>query len=243
MIIKTDKVLSGGYNYKVRLTDRDDGQNIPKNMDIASIKLHNVNLNIIDKVSIDIGGMEILSFVGDEINNIVLPDEGILSSKCIYHTIDIIFHFNKKYIDDNSTFVWEDEYVEEEIETDEIVCVRNPETGDVYHTNVIKLVKKQTGKKIKIITKPVTIEIPDIELTFKPEFKTSETWIVTPIYQKILVDPKKWKTVEQLSKYQANTIDDEMTIEENFENGEPFHVKIRNELKYCNNLAGLAYAF
>lgn len=231
--------------YRVSLTERKDGMAIPRNMEISKIKFNNLNLEIVDKISIYIGGSEILSFEGNEMNNIILPDEGILLSKCIYHCVDMYFHFNKNYIKSKSKIVLEDEYETEEVETDEYVNVRNPETGEIYLTNIIKLIKKSTGRKIEVSVLDPYIEIPEIEVTLIPEFESSEQIIESIIWQKYLVTPEydTWEYVKSLIDRFELKMEDGKSVEETYKLGKPFYGKIKNKLKYIGQMAGLTYGF
>ena len=231
--------------YRVSLTERKDGMAIPRNMEISKIKFNNLNLEIVDKISIYIGGSEILSFEGNEMNNIILPEEGILLSKCIYHCVDMYFHFNKQYIKNKSKIVLEDEYETEEVETDEYVNVRNPETGEIYSTNIIKLIKRPTGKKIEVSIADPYVEIPEIEVTLMPEFESNEQIIESIIWQKYLVTPEydTWEYVKSLIDRFELKMEDGKSIEEYYKVGKPFYAKIKNKLKYIGQMAGLAYGF
>lgn len=244
-IIRLGKQEINHNPFRVSLTERRDGQALPRNMEIEKIKLHNVNLEILDEVSIHIGGTKILSFEGNEMNNIVLPEEGILLSKCVYHCVDIYFHFNKQFLKNNTKIVLEDEYETEEVETEEYVCVRNPETNEVYSTNVIKLIKKPTGRKVEVSVRDPTVGIPDIEVTLKPENESAEKIIESIIWQKYLVTPEydTWEYIKSLvDRFELN-MEDGKTVEEYYKRGKPFYAKIKNRLKYIAQMAGLAYGF
>jgi hypothetical protein len=245
VFIKTGKEEINHNPFRVNLADRRDGQSLNRAMDIASIKLHNVNLDIIDEVSIYIGGSKILSFEGKEINNIVLPNEGILLSKCMYHNVDIFINFNKSYIRDNSEVVIENEYETEEVKTDRIVYVKNPETGKVYPTSEFELIRKPTGRNIEVVRSYPTLEIPDVEIGLKPAFESIDKWIITPVWQKYLVTPDvdTWEFIKSLiDRFQLKT-NTEVSVEELYKRGKPFYGKIRNEIKYISGMAGLAYGF
>jgi hypothetical protein len=231
--------------FRISLTERKDGQELPRNMEISGIKLHNVNLELLDSVSIYIGGSEILSFEGNEMNNIILPEDGILLSKCIYHCVDIYFHFNKQYIKNKSKIVLEDEYETEEVETDEYVYVRNPETGEIYSTNVIKLIKKPTGRKIEVSVSDPVIKIPEIEITLKPIFESSDQLIESIIWQKYLITPEydTWEYIKSMIDRFELQMPDGSSVEEYYKKGKPFYSKIKNKLKYIGQMAGLAYGF
>lgn len=231
--------------FRVSLTERRDGQALPRNMDIASIKLNNVDLEMLDEVSIYIGGTKVLSFEGNEMNNIVLPEEGILLSKCIYHCVDMYFHFNKQFLKNNSKTILEDEYETEEVETEDMVTVRHPETNEVFYTNIIKCEKKPTGRKMEVIISHPNIEIPDIEVTLKPEFESTEKWIESIIWQKYLVTPEydTWEYIRSLVDRFELKMTDQKSVEEYYKEGKPFYAKIKNIIKYSGQMAGLLYSF
>jgi hypothetical protein len=231
--------------FRVSLTERRDGQALPRNMEIVSIKLSNVKLEMFDEVSIHIGGTKVLSFEGNEINNIILPDEGILLSKCIYHCVDIYLHFNKHYIKNKSKIILEDEYEIEEVETDEYVYVRNQESGELYSTNVIKLIKKPTGRKIEATVSDPVVVIPDIEFTLKPMFESSESLIESVIWQKYLINPEydNWEYIKSMIDRFELQMSDGSSVEEYYKKAKPFYAKIKNKLKYIGQMAGLAYGF
>jgi hypothetical protein len=174
-------------------------------MDISSVKLLNFDNSkyIIEKVTIIIGGSEMLRYRGEEINNMVLPEEGILLSRLPYHNVDIHFEFNPQYIRDNSTYVEVDEYVEEIIESDELVEFRNPETNEIYSGYKIERVRKPTGKKVKELVSRPYLKFPDIEFELKPKVEELDR-IETPFWQKLLITPKDtpWEYVQnQIDKY------------------------------------------
>ena len=56
VFIKTGKEEINHNPFRVNLADRRDGQSLNRAMDIASIKLHNVNLDIIDEVRLSTNG-------------------------------------------------------------------------------------------------------------------------------------------------------------------------------------------
>ena len=244
-IIKLGRQEVSHSPFRVSLTDRRDGQSLSRNNEISSIKIHNANLNMIDKVSINIGGTEILSFEENEINNIVLPEDGILLSKCIFHTVDIYFHFNKHFLRNNSRFKIEDEYETKEIETDEVVCVKHPETGELYYTNVIKIIKNPTGRNIEVSVSDPIVEIPDIEVTLKAQFESREEIIESVIWQKYLVTPEydTWEYVKSLVDRFELKMEDGKSVEEYYKRDKPFYAKIKNKLKYIGQMAGLMYGF
>lgn len=245
LMIKTGKQEINHNPFRISLVDRRDGQGATREMELASIKLHNINLDIIDEVSINIGGTKILSFESSEMNNIVLPNEGIYLSKCKYHNVDLYIHYNKKYIRDNSEVVIENEYETEEVKTDRIVYVKNPETGEVYPTNEFELIKKPTGRKKEVFESYPILEIPDIELIMKPMIESSEQIISVPIWQKYLVTPEidTWGCIKSfVDRFQLKT-DTTVPVEELYKRGKPFYAKIRNELRYVGGMAGLAYGF
>lgn len=245
LVIKTGKQEINHTPFRVSLVDRRDGQGATRKMELALIKLHNVNLDIIDEVSINIGGTKIFSFESSEIHNIVLPTEGIYLSKCKYHNVDLYIHYNKKYIRDNSKIILEDEFEIEEKETNKIVYVRNPETGKVYPTNEFELIKKPTDGNKEVFESYPILEIPDIELIMKPMIESSEQIINIPIWQKYLVTPEidTWEFIKSLvDRFQLKT-DTIMSVEELYKKGKPFYTKIRNELRYVGDMAGLAYGF
>jgi hypothetical protein len=231
--------------YRVRLTEGEYAKEFPKNMDISSIKLLNFdNSNFcIEKISIIIGGSEMLRYRGEEINNMVLPEEGILLSRLPYHQVDINFEFNSQFIRDNSTYVDADEYVEEITESDELVEFRNPDTDEIYSGYKITRVRKPTESKIKRCIGNPRIKFPDIEFGIKAGVEGPER-IETPFWQKVLITPKDtpWEYVQnQIDKYELHTED--KTVLEYYQTGKPFYAKIKNTIVYIAGMGGLKYGF
>jgi hypothetical protein len=245
VVLKVGELELDHNPYRVRLTEGEYARELPKNMDISSIKLLNFdNSNYaIEKISIIIGGTEMLSYRGEEINNMILPEAGILFSRLPYHNVDINFEFNPQFIRDNSTYIDADKYVEETTESDELVEFKNPETDEICSGYKITRVRKPTGSKIKRCIGNPQFKFPDIEFEFKEAVEAPEI-IDTPFWQKLLITPKDtpWEYVQnQINKYELHTED--KTVLEYYQIGKPFYAKIKNSIIYCAGMGGIKYGF
>jgi hypothetical protein len=219
--------------HKVCLTSGLYSENIPDQMDISAIQINNPNLDIIDKVAIYYGSTKLMSFEGDDINNITLPEDGLLLSKTLCDDIFIVFYFNKNYIRKNTIYTLKDEYKTDECDTDQSVMVRHPETGLVICTCIVEKNKVPTGNKISIPSVFPTILIPDITLTLSPE-KDIGFNHVTPYWEKRRIDPS-YDPIDSVKIYENNntlrTLD-LMTIDEYYATNMPFVVKVLNKIEY-----------
>ena len=212
--------------------------------DISEIKLINPEKHEIDKIIISIGGQDILEYEGDEINNIVLPEGGLLVSKTLYLTCNIKIYFNEDYIKSKCIYRMEDEYETIVEEGTELLQFRDADTDEIREGYLHASRRERTGKKLRVLLSYPHIELPIIECTLVPATEATGR-IVTPFWDNIRIDPanNSLDNVQHLiNKYEMHMIDGSSLIEEYYKM-KPFIAKIKNGIQYMGNAAGKTHAF
>jgi hypothetical protein len=229
--------------YKVCLNNNGLLQCVDADYDISGIKIINPEKHIIDKITINIGCKPTLIYEGDEINNIILPEGGILFSKALHTNIAIYIHFNKKYVKSKCDKMIVYKYREIEEETDKLVRLRDPDTNQIHSGYLIAKRKERLDEKEEIIGPDAPLKLPHIEFTVSLCKKKSENRILTPFWHKCYIDP----TIES-EEYINNLIidrglytDDPGQLQECLSEKKPFIGKVRNSLVYISNICGTLY--
>jgi hypothetical protein len=220
---------------------------IPINYDITGIKLSDVNENI-QEIYIMIGGQVVLRYAKKDFDNIVLPDGGLLLSKCVYHTTYIVVKYDKKYIEANTQYEVREEEIEEDIVEDEEVTFLGAD-GEYHTGRRVYRVKRSTGKKISTAVGYNLINTPTIELAVQESIVQQEshkTPIMTPFWVKIVINPVVCDEKEfEYLKTKYNFVPDDTTIDidTEYKNNCIITGKVRNNIVYNWSMASLETTF
>jgi hypothetical protein len=228
-----------------------DGDKLPKNMDIQSIKLlnmDNLDYNAIDKITIQIGAFNVLTYTGDEIKNMVLSEDGLLVSRVPYLKIRINFEINKQFIEDKYGYHFVDEYITKKNKSKRKFNFEDVDTGEISVGRIVKTKLVPTGRKVKELKVPHPLyKLPDIEFGMKPAMSIKNNryeYIETPIWDRYLVNPKN-EPLKDLD-YRINKLElhaeDGKPILEHYVEGTPFYVKCKNYIVYNKGLCGTKYS-
>jgi hypothetical protein len=212
--------------------------------DVSEIKLINHELHKIDKIVISIGGEHILLYEGDEINNIKLPEGGLLISKACYLNFHIIVYFNEEYIRSKCEYGLRDEYRTVVEEGNTLLQFRDADTDEIRKGYLYTRRQERTGRKIDTLLSYPTIEMPSFECTLLRR-KIDNASVTTPYWEKITIDPLKTSVndiANLVDKFELQT-DNNVSIMEQYNKGDTFVAKIKNQIKYVGNMAGKLYTF
>jgi hypothetical protein len=212
--------------------------------DISEIKLINPENHVIDKIAIWIGGENILEYEGDEIDNIILPEGGLLVSKASYLTFNIKIFFNEEYIRSKCSYAMEDEYETIIEEGTELLQFKDAETDEVREGYLYSSRRERTGKKVRTLLSYPCIDLPIIECILVTA-RDSSGRIITPFWDTIKIEPSKDSTdyVNRLIEKHELQMKDGTSIMEHYKEGEPFIAKIKNGIQYIGNMAGKTHIF
>jgi hypothetical protein len=231
------------YQYNVRLNP--EGNNdIPKEHDITSLVIVNPP-EYLEKIVLMIGNYTTMTFERDDFNQgqNLFPD-GFLMSKSVYMYNDLVFHYNKEYVEEHVMKRLVDEYKEEVIVSD---IEEEFYDGCEYHYGY-RVTRKEipTGNKIEIVIEGADVIVPELRFTIAPGDVESNSSIKQPFWEKILVNPKdneEKRFIRRLvDNYKFHTIDG-TSVEDAIEIGKPFYGKVENILHYTNGMAAKVYSF
>jgi hypothetical protein len=214
------------------------------NSDISEIKLINPENHIIDKIIISIGGEPILIYDNSEINNIKLPEGGLLISKALYFNFHITVYFNEEYIRSKYEYGLKDEYTTIVEEGNELLQFRDADTDEIREGYLHTTRKEKTGRQVETLLSYPTLEMPSFECLVFPR-KIDNSILVTPYWEKIMINPSKYSAehlAKLIEKHHLQTDDGESVIEK-YNKGDTFVAKIKNQIRYVENMAGKMYIF
>ena len=154
--------------------------------DISEIKLINPENHEIDRIAINIGGQNVLTYKEDDINNIILPERGLLVSKATYHTFNIKIYFNEEYIRRKSVYGMEDEYETIVEEGTELLQFRDADTDEIREGYLYNSHRQKTGRKVQKLLHYPHLDLPMIECTLIPA-TDAKGRIVTHFWDKIRI--------------------------------------------------------
>jgi hypothetical protein len=210
-------------------------QLFPSGYDIEGITFQNLDKNIIESATIYIGdGLE-FKYENDELNNIELPEGGILASRILQHKFGIQFKIKDEYVQTMSRYVQVDEYEEIEEVGDELMMFKTKD-GTIYEGYPRKSIRRPTGKKVNILNETPTVHTPIIEFKVKKNDDTCLDTLYTTVYwQTFTIDPTLFPKsyIERVRNQYCFTPDDTtIDIDTYIENKTPITGKIKVVVSY-----------
>jgi hypothetical protein len=185
-------------------------QLFPSGYDIEGISFQNLDKNIIESATIYIGdGLE-FKYEKNELNNIELPEGGILASRILQHKFGIQFKIKDEYVQTMSKYVQVDEYEEVEELSDELMTFKTKD-GKIYEGYPRKSIRRPTGKKVNILNETPTVTIPVIEFKVNKNDDTRLDSMYTTLYwQKFTIEPTLFPNsyIERVRKQYCFIADD-----------------------------------
>lgn len=209
--------------------------------DIISFSVKNPS-NFLKSIHFIIGGSRVASFDREDfIDGKNLFPQGLPISKSYFHITNVEFEYDHDFITDNEESIMVDECIEEpklsEIEEEFF-------DGDTFTwgRRVIGFKSVPTGRQVKKILKPATVEIPEVHIEVG-QFGLGQSNI--PVWESIHIDQKNIdegylnRLIEKHYLHMPNGED----VKTAYSKGNPFTAKLQNNILFHNGMAAKTYVF
>lgn len=239
-IPSTEYLVDSNSNFGPCITLYDDTpQQLLRSDDIISFSVQNPS-NFLKSIHFIIGGSRIASFDREDfIDGKNLFPQGLPISKSYFHITKVEFEYNHDYITDNEESIMIDEFILEPELSDEEEMFFDGD-GYISGRRVTSYKNVPTGRQVKKILKPATVEIPEVHIEVGQVGQSN-----IPVWESIHIDQKSidedyLNRLIEKSHLHMPSGEDVKTL---YSKGNPFTAKLQNNIHFHNGMAAKSYVF
>jgi len=213
--------------------------------DLIGMYITEVEDNL-EKIVIEIGGSETITISKEKLKtlrgknileNIICEEPYVIPlSKAYYHTKDIHFYYEKKYLEENEKICIKEKI--KKIPILEDCVIYNEETKEVENCKRVIEWKTENDGTEKNIIEGVKVKIPEITLIYTNKICEKKEFEIIEDIKLKSEDMTKIEVINMLKKHDFHELDG--SIKNIIRNGY-FYISVKNTLMFNNGLAGIKY--
>jgi len=230
------------YSYKISAFNREFDDK-----DLIGMYITEVDDNL-EKIVIEIGASEIITISKEKLKilkgknileNIICEEPYVIPlSKAYYYPKDIIFYYNKKYLEENEKFCLKEKI--KKIPILEECVIYNERTKEVENGKRVIDWKTENDGTEKNIIEGVKVKIPEITLIYTNKICEKKEFEIIEDIKINSEDMTKIEVINMLKKHDFHEIGGSIAniIKDGY-----FYVSVKNTLMFNDGMAGKKYIF